>query len=165
MNGAPRSPDNTSWHIELPHSPPAAPIARAVVRNALIELDSPVDSGTAELLVCELVTNAIEHTAVDAAVSLSVTALPDGVLVEVRDRDPRPLEVGQWGRAAAQAAHDRAEPDDVDELREDGRGLQLIQMLSAACGSRATPDGKTVWFTLGPEPGENPGTPEPLPEN
>ncbi|WP_338146791.1 ATP-binding protein [Streptomyces boncukensis] len=140
MNGAsPPGPRTTpSWHIELPHSPPAAPIARAVVRNALTELESPVDSGTAELLVCELVTNAIEHTHDDAAISLSVTALPEeGVLVEVRDRGPGPLEQRQWGLEGA-----------PEELREDGRGLQLIQMLSSACGSRATRDGKTVWFTL-----------------
>lgn len=81
----------TSWHIELPHAPPAAPIARAVVRNALTELESGVDGETAELLVCELVTNAVEHTADDAAVSLTVAQLGEGVLVEVRDHDPRPL--------------------------------------------------------------------------
>ncbi|WP_430542443.1 hypothetical protein [Streptomyces iconiensis] len=247
----------TSWHIELPHSPPAAPIARAVVRNALTELESGVDRETAELLVCELVTNAVEHTPDDAAVSLTVAELGEGVLVEVRDHDPRPLsglpeegkpqpleelerdhtsglpegaepprrpprrpprstqpsedttapepseapeptEVPESAEVPGPAeVPESAEPVEVPEpveptevpepteatapsepsepsgrsgapeaaldereslgaasladIPEDGRGLLLIRTLSATCGSRATRQGKTVWFTLRPE--------------
>lgn len=202
----------TSWHIELPHSPPAAPIARAVVRTALTELRSDVDWETAELLVCELVTNAVEHTSDDAAVSLTVSEKGQGLLVEVRDRDPRPVsglpleppeaapapppheedagvreaeryEEAREAESAAETGRDAEARDAgagagagrpevaggagesggagqpagapnalrLDDLAEDGRGLLLIRSLSASCGSTATGDGKTVWFTLGPE--------------
>lgn len=169
----------TSWHIELPHAPPAAPIARAVVRNALTELESGVDGETAELLVCELVTNAVEHTADDAAVSLTVAQLGEGVLVEVRDHDPRPLAglpVEGDPRPLEELERDETalpaenpvpapapvpeEPEEgpetleamsLEDIPEDGRGLLLIRSLSAECGSRATRHGKTVWFTLTPE--------------
>ncbi|GAA2626227.1 ATP-binding protein [Streptomyces axinellae] len=183
----------TSWHIELPHSPPAAPIARAVVRTALTELRSGVDGETAELLVCELVTNAVEHTSDEAAVSLTVSEKGDGLLVEVRDRDPRPVsglpaeppeaaplpppheedagvreaeryEAAREAGSAAAAGRDaeargagagqRAGAPNVlrlEDLAEDGRGLLLIRSLSASCGSTVNGDGKTVWFTLGPE--------------
>lgn len=112
MNGA----RTTSWHIELPHSPPAAPIARAVVRNALAELKSGVNRETAELLVCELVTNAVEHTADNAAVSLTVAALGEGVLVEVRDHDPHPLS-GLPGEGAPQPG-EKPERDETSGTTE-----------------------------------------------
>ncbi|GEB52377.1 MULTISPECIES: ATP-binding protein [Streptomyces] len=197
---------DSSWHIDLPHAPPAAPIARAAVRNALSELGSSVDGETAELLVCELVTNAIEHTPGGTAVELTVTELGEGLLVEVRDRDPRPLaglpreDAGEGpsgdppqadarpagaapgdpdagssvheeaDRALAEALEEVADapgeggtapappssPETLDvraleDVAEDGRGLLLIRSLSTACGSRLGPDGKTVWFTLGPD--------------
>jgi hypothetical protein len=129
-------------------------------------------------------------------VSLTVAEKGDGLLVEVRDRDPRPLsglpvetpakapvpppheedagareaelyeeaweaEAGRRGAAGGAGHPEGAGPAgqparDPNALRlenvaEDGRGLLLIRSLSASCGSTATSDGKTVWFTLGPE--------------
>lgn len=150
---------STSWHIELPHAPAAAPIARALVRNALGELESAVDRETAELLTCEVVTNAIEHTTGEAAVSLSVVSLPGSLLVEVSDRGPGPVRgLPRDGDGTRPAQYERGYADDseaetVDELRESGRGLHLIRLLSADCGSRATRHGKTVWFRLRPGTG------------
>ncbi|MEV7994771.1 ATP-binding protein, partial [Streptomyces sp. NPDC086077] len=39
-----------SWRIALPHSAAAVPVARALVRTALAELQHGTDSDTAELL-------------------------------------------------------------------------------------------------------------------
>ncbi|MFI9612164.1 ATP-binding protein [Streptomyces sp. NPDC052023] len=126
-----------SWRIALPHSAAAVPVARALVRTALAELQHGADSDTAELLTAELVANAVEHTVGDAPIELVVELLPTGCKVEVHDPDPAPP--GNLTRPA-----DR-EPD---PWQEHGRGLLLIRTLSASCGHRPTESGKAVWFRL-----------------
>lgn len=128
----------SSWRIELPHTTAAVPIARALVRTALTELDAPADSDTAELLTAELVANAVEHTDDEDPIELVVELLPGGCQVEVHDRRPaRPGElIGP-------------EPgEEPDPWQEHGRGLLLIRALSSDCGHRPTAHGKAVWFTL-----------------
>ncbi|WP_141307821.1 ATP-binding protein [Streptomyces spinoverrucosus] len=126
-----------SWRIALPHSAAAVPVARALVRTALAELQHGADSDTAELLTAELVANAVEHTAGNAPIELVVELLPTGCRVEVHDPDPAPP--GNLTHPA-----DR-EPD---PWQEHGRGLLLIRTLSASCGHRPTESGKAVWFRL-----------------
>ncbi|MEV7994601.1 ATP-binding protein, partial [Streptomyces sp. NPDC086077] len=115
----------------------AVPVARALVRTALAELQHGTDSDTAELLTAELVANAVEHTAGDAPIELVVELLPSGCKVEVHDPDPAPP--GNLTRPA------ECEPD---PWQEHGRGLLLIRTLSASCGHRPTESGKAVWFRL-----------------
>lgn len=79
-----------SWRIALPHSTAAVPIARALIRTALADIDAPADTDTAELLTAELVANAVEHTRSDEPIELVVELLPSGCQVEVHDRDPAP---------------------------------------------------------------------------
>ncbi|MCY0935923.1 ATP-binding protein [Streptomyces sp. H34-S4] len=136
-------PDASAWRIALPHTTAAVPIARALVRTALAEIEAPADSGTAELLTAELVANAVEHTPGDAPIELVVELLAHGFQVEVHDGDPQPpADLTAPG------------PDDAhpDPWQEHGRGLLLIRTLSSACGHRATPHGKAVWFTLPSRP-------------
>lgn len=133
----PTSPAPASWRISLPHTAAAVPAARALIRKALAELDSPAaDSDTAELLTAELVANAIEHAT--GPIELVVELLPSGCQVEVHDGDPAPPgDLTLPGPAEA-----------PDPWQEHGRGLLLIRTLSASCGHRPTESGKAVWFTL-----------------
>jgi anti-sigma regulatory factor (Ser/Thr protein kinase) len=135
-------PAPASWRIALPHSAAAVPVARALVRTALAELEHGADSDTAELLTAELVANAVEHTTGDDPIELVVQLLPTGCQVEVHDPDPVPP--GDLTRPAA-----GREPD---PWQEHGRGLLLIRALSSSCGHRPTENGKAVWFRLAAVP-------------
>ncbi|MFH8515309.1 ATP-binding protein [Streptomyces gelaticus] len=131
-------PPPASWRIALPHSAAAVPIARALIRSALADIDAPADTDTAELLTAELVANAVEHTRSDEPIELVVELLPTGCQVEVHDRDPAPPGGLSFPRSGS-------EPD---PWQEHGRGLLLIRTLSSSCGHRPTEQGKAVWFTL-----------------
>ncbi|MFD4574395.1 ATP-binding protein [Streptomyces sp. NPDC058417] len=132
-----------SWRIALPHSAAAVPVARALVRSALAELEHGADSDTAELLTAELVANAVEHTAGDQPIELVVRLLPTGCQVEVHDPDPVPP--GDLTRPASAV-------QEPDPWQEHGRGLLLIRALSSSCGHRPTDTGKAVWFRLAAVP-------------
>ncbi|MEU2563776.1 SpoIIE family protein phosphatase [Streptomyces longispororuber] len=120
----------------LPREPRSVGHARelACARLRAWDLEPLVD--TAELLVSELVTNALRYGEGEIRLRL----LLDRTLV---------CEV--WDAGLVQPRRRRARDTD-----EGGRGLQLVGLLSAAWGSRRTPRGKTVWFEL-PLPGG--GTP------
>ncbi|MET7289664.1 SpoIIE family protein phosphatase [Streptomyces sp. NPDC005573] len=116
----------------LPREPRSVGRAREYARGQLVEwgLEPLVD--TTELLVSELVTNALRYGEGEIRLRL----LLDRTLV---------CEV--WDSGLVQPRRRRARDTD-----EGGRGLQLVGLLSAAWGSRRTPHGKTVWFEL-PLPG------------
>ena len=84
-----------------------------------------------ELLVSELVTNAIVH----GTGTVLVVAHWDGarIRVEVHDQDP-----------SGPQAHVTA----ATQLDEHGRGLQLIAMLADSWGTDSTDAGKSVWIEL-----------------
>ncbi|MEV5977769.1 ATP-binding protein [Streptomyces sp. NPDC052114] len=134
----PEPPSPASWRIALPHTTAAVPIARALVRTALNDIESTADTDTAELLTAELVANAVEHTEGHDPIELVIELLPTGCQVEVHDSNPLP-------------PGDLTDPDPADApdpWQEHGRGLLLIRTLSSSCGHRATDSGKAVWFTL-----------------
>ena len=83
-----------------------------------------------ELLVSEIVTNAVVHTASRRfVVQLDVASC---VVVAVHDSDPtrqRPRQARLWDGG--------------------GRGLALVEELSDAWGTRGVEDGKWVWFRVG----------------
>ena len=112
----------------LPREPRSVGRAREFARAQLVGwgLEPLVD--TAELLVSELVTNALRYGEGEIRLRL----LLDRTLV---------CEV--WDAGLVQPRRRRARDTD-----EGGRGLQLVGLLSAAWGSRRTPRGKTVWFEL-----------------
>ncbi|MFF4543713.1 ATP-binding protein [Streptomyces sp. NPDC001435] len=140
MNGtalyeSPSAP--ASWRIALPHTAAAVPVARALVRTALAELEHAADSDTAELLTAELVANAVEHTSGNGPIELVVELRPTGCQVEVHDPDPAPP--GHLTRPVV---------EQPDPWQEHGRGLLLLRALSSSCGHRPTESGKAVWFRL-----------------
>ncbi|NEY36352.1 SpoIIE family protein phosphatase [Streptomyces sp. PRKS01-65] len=124
----------------LPREPRSVGRAREHARARLQEwgLDALVD--TTELLVSELVTNALRYGEGEIRLRL----LLDRTLV---------CEV--WDSGLVQPRRRRARDTD-----EGGRGLQLVGLLSAAWGSRRTPRGKTVWFELA-LPGDDDGLKDP----
>ncbi|MFI8961046.1 SpoIIE family protein phosphatase [Streptomyces sp. NPDC053493] len=123
----------------LPREPRSVGRARELARAQLTtwELEPLVD--TVELLVSELVTNALRYGEGEIRLRL------------LRDRT---LVCEVWDAGLVQPRRRRAKDTD-----EGGRGLQLVGLLSAAWGSRRTPRGKTVWFELPLPDGD--GTAEP----
>jgi PAS domain S-box-containing protein len=112
----------------LPREPRSVGRAREYTRAQLVSWDMEPLVDTTELLVSELVTNALRYGEGDIRLRL----LLDRTLV---------CEV--WDSGLVQPRRRRARDTD-----EGGRGLQLVGLLSAAWGSRRTPRGKTVWFEL-----------------
>ncbi|GHH84776.1 ATP-binding protein [Streptomyces sulfonofaciens] len=131
-------PAQVPWRIALPRTAAAVPMARAVVRSALKDMEHTTDSDTAELLTAELVANAVEHTTAEGPIELVVAMLPGRCQVEVHDCDPAPPgSLGVPGPI-----------EEPDPWQEHGRGLVLLRTLSSSCGHRPTDRGKAVWFTL-----------------
>ncbi|MFB9516478.1 SpoIIE family protein phosphatase [Streptomyces purpureus] len=120
----------------LPREPRSVGRARELARTQLTAwgLDPLID--TVELLVSELVTNALRYGEGEIRLRL------------LRDRT---LVCEVWDAGLVQPRRRRARDTD-----EGGRGLQLVGLLSAGWGSRRTPRGKTVWFELGLPDGDGP---------
>jgi anti-sigma regulatory factor (Ser/Thr protein kinase) len=128
--------------LDLRPIPSAVPSARLHARTVLCEWGMPSIARTAELIVSELVTNALP-AAVEAAggseprpVRLRLTREPESVLVEVWDASPDAPAVRPLGPPA-------------DDPGEHGRGLVLVQAFSASWGYyTAAGGGKTVWSRI-----------------
>ncbi|SEO59233.1 ATP-binding protein [Actinacidiphila rubida] len=139
-NSVDNSPTVATAGCRFPRHRQSASRARAFVRAFL----ATVEAGeryreTGELVVSELVANAVEHarTPPDRLIEV-MCALHGGVLrVEVHDGDPAPPR-----------------PRRADAYDDRGRGLVLVEALSAAWGhgSRVGAVGKCVWavIALGP---------------
>ncbi|MFJ6632621.1 ATP-binding protein [Streptomyces sp. NPDC091376] len=103
--------------------------ARRLVTGLLQEWDLTDLTDTAELLVSELVTNALRHA--HGPVRLNLRVSEDRLRCEVEDtNDAAPVR-----RIACMEA-------------EGGRGAELLDLLSQAWGSFHTGTGKTTWFEL-----------------
>ncbi|MBB4983264.1 MULTISPECIES: SpoIIE family protein phosphatase [Streptomyces] len=126
----------------LPREPRSVGRARELARAQLAAWDLEPLVDTVELLVSELVTNALRYGEGEIRLRL------------LRDRT---LVCEVWDSGLVQPRRRRARDTD-----EGGRGLQLVGLLSASWGSRRTPRGKTVWFELALPDGE--GTAEPTVE-
>ncbi|WP_031518145.1 ATP-binding SpoIIE family protein phosphatase [Streptomyces sp. NRRL F-5123] len=124
LNGIPRS-DVAEW--ELAAEPREVARARSLVRGRLDGWGLAEAAETAELLVGEVVTNAVRH-AHDGPVRLRMVRA-DALLVEVSDDDhgvPVLLSAG---------------PED-----EGGRGVRIVSRLAREWGTSRSARGKTVWF-------------------
>ncbi|MER6185544.1 SpoIIE family protein phosphatase [Streptomyces sp. NPDC001652] len=121
-------PEDSVGDWTLPREPRSVGRAREYARTRLLAWDLEPLVDTTELLVSELVTNALRYGEGEIRLRL----LLDRTLV---------CEV--WDSGLVQPRRRRARDTD-----EGGRGLQLVGLLSAAWGSRRTPRGKTVWFEL-----------------
>ncbi|MGW6059726.1 SpoIIE family protein phosphatase [Streptomyces sp. NPDC055189] len=122
--------DVASWRLAL--DPSEVSRARDLVRGQLISWSRQSQSETAELLVSELVTNAVRHSR-GRRVELRLVRSGTTLICEVEDDDhtlPTLLNAG---------------PRD-----EFGRGLRIVSVLAKEWGTSRTSSGKTVWFELAP---------------
>jgi anti-sigma regulatory factor (Ser/Thr protein kinase) len=119
----------------LPGIPGSVRIARFHVRAALACCELGQFADDAAIITSELVTNAVQHACRDATETIGVTLAraedPDAVIVAVSDPSPH-----------APVMH-IAPPGS-----ERGRGLQIVQSLSAHWGWRTEPHGKAVFAIL-----------------
>ncbi|MET9069701.1 SpoIIE family protein phosphatase [Streptosporangium sandarakinum] len=111
--------------LTLDPDPRSAARARRLVRATLSEWRLDPIADATELMISELVTNAIKH----GSGTVEVRLLRGPSLVcEVADRSP-----------ARPVMREAGSDDDT------GRGLHLINWLAHRWGTRPTPDGKIVW--------------------
>ena len=116
---------------DLPAAPQIAGDARRFVQRRLAEwgIDGHVDGDGVVLMVSELVTNAGLHAGTGATVR--VVDHGDCLRIEVTDDSTVPVELRPYETGA-----------------ETGRGLRIVEALSARWGVDAAPAGKTVWFEV-----------------
>ncbi|MDX3850157.1 SpoIIE family protein phosphatase [Streptomyces sp. AK02-01A] len=110
---------------DLPPDPAVVARAREQVSSQLIAWGLEDIGFTTELVVSELVTNAIRYA--DAPIQLRL----------IRDR----VLISEVSDATSTSPHLRR----ARAFDEGGRGLFLVAQLSQRWGSRQTPNGKTIW--------------------
>jgi anti-sigma regulatory factor (Ser/Thr protein kinase) len=126
LNGI--EPDSVAeWRISL--DPVEVGRARAVVREQLHDWGLGRLADGAELMVSELVTNAVRHSH-SRPVELRLVR-GDSLLCEVDDDD-----------------HDLPNLLSAGPTDEQGRGLRVVSTLAREWGASRTKAGKTVWFEL-----------------
>jgi anti-sigma regulatory factor (Ser/Thr protein kinase) len=128
----------------LPGTPESVGAARQMVRQTLG--DGHPAAETVQLVVSELVTNAIVHTksgAPGGTVTVALCPGPGGVLVQVRDdggtSQPRLTSAAADPRTGA----------------EQGYGLLLVDALADRWGSISSPNGRVTWCRIGLQQPQN----------
>jgi anti-sigma regulatory factor (Ser/Thr protein kinase) len=118
----------------LPPDPAALAAARQVVRTACHAWSLPHLVDDAEVVVTEIVANAVQHGG--GPVDMVLTRRVRYLHMSVRDRSPVPPS--------------RSIPD--PDTLQGGRGLLLLDAIAAGWGTAATDNGKAVWATLRIDP-------------
>ncbi|WP_338483061.1 SpoIIE family protein phosphatase [Streptomyces sp. SCSIO 75703] len=121
----PLAPEGDVYVRTLPPGGKAAGQARAMVRERLAAWGLQELTDTTELVVSELVGNALRY-----------------------GNAPGELRLLRYGRLSVEVSDsgpDLPQIQHADVSDESGRGLQLINMLCRRWGSCRTPDGKVVW--------------------
>ena len=115
--------------FELPPTADSIGRARGIIRD--LDADLPGDVvDDAELLVSEVVTNAIRHGG--PLIKLSLLVDDHGLTIRVYD-----------------GARTMPVPRHPDVDVPSGRGLQIVEQVASAWGIVLEPTGKTVWFRVG----------------
>ncbi|MBW1599719.1 ATP-binding protein [Streptomyces sp. JJ38] len=115
----------------LPRVPASAAAARRLVRLALACWRLDVFAEDAALIVTELVANTVQHARRES-IRVTVTRL---------GREAVRIGVVDFSKAPPQRR-------DTNGTVEDGRGLAVVEHLSAAWGTEPLPWGKRVWAEL-----------------
>jgi anti-anti-sigma factor len=127
---APRQPSFICLRRRLEPVPAATAVARELVDDACKSWDQTELSDIAQLVVTELVSNAIRHAR--TSMELSISLRERHLHLSVRDQSLFPPRRGGAD----------------DPVQEDGRGLLVVEALTSAWGYTPTRDGKVVWATL-----------------
>jgi anti-sigma regulatory factor (Ser/Thr protein kinase) len=124
--------------LALPSTPESVPIARRRIRAALGLHGLGEFAEDAEIIMSELVANAIQHACEEGTKTIGVllthAGTPATVTVAVSDCSPR-VPVRR----------------DTSAGSEQGRGLQIVEALSARWGWRRGGGGKVVFAVLARE--------------
>lgn len=123
-------------HLELGALPGAVPSARLHTRQVLWEWQLPALSETAQLLVSELMTNAVRASppaGQTLPVHLWLSSDRSRLLIRVEDTNRHPPA-----------------PTGADGGDESGRGLRIVDAISAKWGWHTSEDhgGKIVWALI-----------------
>ena len=120
----------SAWKATYPlaNSPTSAAVARRLLRQALEDCQRETVE-TAELLVSELVTNAVLHARTAPVLCIQIDRPGIRVTVEDSSVDPPSL--------ATEATY-----------AERGRGMLILDALASAWGWEPLPTGKRVWFEI-----------------
>jgi anti-sigma regulatory factor (Ser/Thr protein kinase) len=121
--------------LTLPGNKQSAKMARFCIRAVLAQHKLGVFSADAEMVTSELVTNAIEHAGT-AALGLEVLRLADSGMIAVIVTD---------------SSADPPVRRDLADDAEHGRGLNIVEALSAKWGWKPEGSGKAVYAILARE--------------
>ncbi|MFD8095955.1 ATP-binding protein [Streptomyces malaysiensis] len=153
-NVPPPSSDPWTYSLRLPNDPRAARISRATLRAVLASHGMAELTDTAELLTCELVTNAVRHS--DGPAQLRIRHLCESRLrVSIWDTNPTipapfdapPSRLDRFTALTEAAAN-------LDATS--GRGLLIVRLCADNWGGYPLADdlfgisGKVLWFELTP---------------
>ncbi|WP_395103517.1 ATP-binding protein [Actinomadura sp. SCN-SB] len=118
--------------LDLPAVHASVPRARAFMRTLVNARGIAHVRDDAEILVSELVTNALRHaTTAASTLRLRVLRVGERLRIEVHDPSPLPPRVRR-----------------VDLMDETGRGWFLVAAIADRLGSDVTASGKSVWCEL-----------------
>lgn len=120
--------------VVLPAEPQSAAEGRSLVLVACNRWNADDVCSDAELVITELIANAVRHAGTEIVVRLVQLESNGGVRAEVTDQSTRPVRRRQ-----------------LEALSESGRGLFLVDLLSTRWGADATTEGKTVWAEIVPD--------------
>jgi anti-anti-sigma factor len=134
LSSTARPPANRRFRKRFLPIPQAGAQSRVLVRERCAAWGVEDVSEDAQIVVTELVSNAVEHagTALDVVASLR----GDYLHLAVHDGDPTPPRRKRRPRGAR------------------GRGLQLVESVAASWGSLLEDGGKVVWATLRVRPAQ-----------
>jgi anti-sigma regulatory factor (Ser/Thr protein kinase) len=130
---APAACQPLTCSLEFCATPSAVCCARSLAKSVVLEWGRPDLADTAELLVSELVTNAIAASA----------ALPGPVVRLWLAAESGSIIIRVWDASPAIPKRRISGPD-----CEDGWGLILVESLSKQWGTCPEPTGKVVWVQI-----------------
>lgn len=114
--------------LTLPMDEQAVRRARTFLRDTHCTTHAAAVLDDAQLLVSELVTNAVRHGAPPITVEIECDE-STGLTARISDGDPRLPSLGH-----------------AEDQDESGRGVALVDLISDVWGIEPSPDGKGVWF-------------------